>query len=169
MISDTEVQELMSLDESPVGEGSSLNMAVPRQALLVRRALQDEKTNLSKLADKVDDAGYAREARVMRGDAETIAEDLLPQLEAQREIPLATADEVKHGIMARIRRAIRPFMREARAGEDDPEAKCLEEVATKVEAFATEIAGRAYRAGVTARAHEPESIALASLEALGTG
>lgn len=155
------------IEETPAGESSALTMVVPRQALLVRRSLEGEKSDLEKLATKVNDSGYPREARRIRGDASTIAEDLLPQLESQRELELTTPEEVRFGIMARIRGAVHPYMRDARPGEDDPEANCLESLAARIEAYARDLADHAYQAGVTARSHEPDVLAFRALPALG--
>lgn len=160
-------QETMPLGDTPAPEPSRLDMKVPRHAAIVRRALENEQDLLRKLAEKVDDSGYPREARIVKGDSETIAEDLLPQLSEQGELALATAEEVRFGIINRIRRSVKPYMREARPEEPDPLGECLQAIAAKVELFAAAVAERAYRAGFEARQHEPEALALASLDAMG--
>lgn len=154
-----------TLDPVPAPITAEIQWPAPRHYLLAKRALENESAALNKLADKNDDAGYNTEARRIRDDAKVITLDMLPTLEAQGEIPLATEDEVKHAIMNEFRGTVRFHAKEA-SETVDHEAVLLDRIGEKVAKFATALAAEAYAAGRIVREHEPEIFALRAVKAI---
>lgn len=157
---------------------TKLEMKVDRQTALVRRALEDEKGELQKLAAKVQDCGYVRESRVILGDSRTIGEDLLPQLAPQAELAFDSDEDLR----ARISNCLRSIVRSAvvdaahivatvKGAERETITKriendALERLAIRIEDFGEALANRAYYAGLEARTHEPASLTRRALSAL---
>lgn len=153
------------MEEPPKPFTPSVELPSPHHYRLVRDAVKDRADTVKALAKKLDDEGYLTQARVVRGDATALEEDVLPQFEHQAEIPLATADEVGGGIANELRGLVRRHAR-----RDDPErdheAELLKELAERITRFATEVAERAFAAGAATREYSAEVFALKSLNGL---
>lgn len=139
---------------------------------IVVRALEDRGEEVDKLAKKNEEEGYVREARTQRADAAAIRQFILPTLRGQTELPLVTAEQVRAGIVARIR----PLLHNAlvvlapKEKQEDAlvsrETTLAERIALYVEAYVSAVAEEAYNAGRQARESDPEAIALRMLSAL---
>lgn len=162
-----EQDQSLSLDpvETPVAL-PTIEWPASRFYTLAERALKHEGAALGKLADKAAEAGYPREARVIRQDADAIAMEMLPTFKTQGELPLATTDEVAAGIVNELRSLVRRHARFDKAGDVDHEAVLLKELGTRLAFFAQDVAERAYTAGKIVREHEPEVFAIRALPAL---
>lgn len=168
MVGDTEesMEKLWGdLDSQVPKDMPPIILAVPHDFALVKIALEDRVTVVKSLANKAEAEGYIREARIMAGDAARLKEDILPQLEHQRELPLATAEELQAGIKNKLRSVVR---RHAKPAEEntDHEAELLEELAYRIEAMVMQVAERSFNAGVQLRQSEGRVIGLKCLDGL---
>lgn len=152
------------------------------EARLAVAALEGRQSNLEKLAKKTEDEGYPKEARIIRGDAQVIADHILPQLRPQVELPLPSPAECRAGIAEALRGLLHGKLEhEFTAGRqaamvddgDRIDAKprvdlevLLGELAERLERFGRSVADRAYAAGHAAREQTAEAAMVRSLDEL---
>ncbi len=141
---------------------------------LVTSALDFRKEDLKKLAKKVAEDGYQREARAIAADAEAIESHVLPQFRAQRELPLVTHDQLEKEINGAIRR----FVSRAFDGLGDPKVivtpsaldrrkdDLLKALAARVTLYVKEVADEAFNQGAAARQQTAEALAMRSISTL---
>ena len=159
------------VDEMPEPPQALQPIALPsaHHFALVRIALTERAATLQGIAKKLDGESYAREARIVRGDAEAITEDILPQVSAQRELPLATAADVSSAIKDAIRG---PIFKHCLADDDsevDHRAALGDAIGSRMAAYAVRIAERAFAAGVQARETTPEALCVDAVSFLYSG
>lgn len=141
---------------------------------LVTTALEFRKDDLTKLAKKVQEDGYAREARAITADAEAIEQHVLPQFREQRELPFVTHEQLEKEISAALTR----FVRQAFQGLGDPKVvvtpasidhrreELLKSLTTRITLYAKDVADDAFNQGIAAREQSSEAIALRSISTL---
>jgi hypothetical protein len=160
---------LFPAHENGTGGGfteQTVTIETPHDMKLLGTAVRARAERLAKLAKDNTAEGYAAEARVVKADAERLAQDLAPKFEDQAEIPLATADEVRGAVGNELRQLVR--MHAAHTGDDgvDHEAKLLHALGLRIAAFGARCAEQGFAAGVQYREAQPEVIALKASEAL---
>jgi SepF-like predicted cell division protein (DUF552 family) len=141
---------------------------------LTTTALESRKEELKKLAKKNTDEGYTREARAVQADADAIEHHILPSFRAQRELPLVSIDQLEKEVAGALNR----FVTTAFAGLGDPKVLVtpegigsrkkvlLQQLATRVTLYATQLADEAFNQGVAARAQTSEALALGAIATL---
>lgn len=134
---------------------------------LMRRSAINEADALDKVSEKLKTAGYAREAATIAADAAAIRSVILPQLSAQQELPLVSAESLDRQIVEAIKLEIFQMF----DGIGDSEAKLMPSVVTarrdrlvrvlasRVTAFAQELGEAARLAGYQARSLTSEVLA----------
>lgn len=130
-------------------------------------ALGEKAEKVEKIAKAASEAGYAKEALVLRGDAAYAREELIPAFNPQLQAFPKTEAEAKAGIANILFETIKRDI-ELKAKP----AETCDALADKVLAFGNEIYTRAYSAGVTDRQqYGAPAVLLASLKGLrdGTG
>ena len=140
---------------------------------LVTQALEFRKEDLTKLAKKVQEDGYAREARSISADAEAIERHVLPQFREQRELPLVTHEQLEKEIAVALTR----FISAAFRGLGDPKVvvtpatidhrreELLKSLTTRVALYVKDVADDAFNQGYAAREQTAEALAM---RAIGT-
>lgn len=112
----------------------------------IRRALEEKSDRVEKIAKANDDAGYHKEATVLRGDARYARDELVPAFDPQLQAFLKTEAEAKAGI-ANI---LFDFIKGDVAVKAKPAETC-DKLAERVLAFAKQVYDRAYSAGAADR------------------
>jgi hypothetical protein len=137
-------------------------------------ALEHRVEELKKLQKKNDEEGYAREARAISADAAAIEHHLLPQLRAQRELPLLSTEQLQKEVEAALSRAVHQAFEQL----DNPKAAITPEgirsrrahliakLASRVIVFARELAEASWNDGYQARGQSTERLTLNALESL---
>lgn len=153
-----------------------LELAGPLIAI-TRMALVERADNLDKLAKTNTDRGYLREGKVVKADALTIREHLLP-LVRDTQLELATAANCRAGIAEGLRQVVaRALNQEFSAGEEAVDAQIgsgervdlevlLGDLANRIEHFGRGCADRGYAMGHAAREQTAEVAVLHSLDDL---
>ena len=148
---------------------------------LTAQALELRAEDLTKLAKKNQDEGYRAEARAILGDVGAIKEVILPQLADQRELPIATPEDVESAVANALRPGVHALVRSTRAAptnvgdesvaafDRDRADGYVARLAERVARYAAEVAERAYTAGLAARESTPEAIAVKSIDLLEYG
>lgn len=131
---------------------------------LTIQALEHRADSLDGLAKKNEGEGYAKEARIIRGDSQAIREHILPLYRPQQELALAGFEEVTAGIANNLRQ----FVRRARTKKMDDE-DVLSGLSLRIHQFARQVAERAYAAGIAAREHDANVLMVRSLTGLIPG
>ena len=135
-------------------------------------AIESREADLLSLAKKNNEGGYPREARSQLADAAALKQFILPQLRDQQELPLVTLEDLKLRIGEALRGDIggHLIVRTPADQQEDAlrtrENKLLEILATKITAFALEIAQSSYSAGYAARSNDPEELAARAINVL---
>lgn len=165
-------------------EKPTVTFGTRRDVGLVVQALTARTDDLDKLAKKAEDEGYAREARSVRDDLETIKQQILPQFRGQTELPLESAQSVQAAIANALRSVVRKRMHVTVQAEDEQraggsvyqtdafksaETYLLEELARRIEPALTEAVEIGYQAGYAARESQPHVLAKKASEALWRG
>lgn len=144
---------------------------------LVRMALVERGDTLDKLAKNNADRGYTREGKVVKADALTIREHLLPMVR-DTQLEIATAVNCRVGIAEGLRHVVvRALTREYDAGMQASDAQIgneervdleelLGDLANRIEHFGRGCADRGYAMGHAAREQTAEVAMLASLDDL---
>lgn len=125
---------------------ASLERITDHDRSFIRRAIEEKSERVEKIAKANDDAGYHKEATVLRGDARYARDELVPAFEAQLQAFQKTEAEAKAGI-ANI---LFDFIRGDVALKAKPAETC-DKLAERVLAFAKQVYDRAYSAGVADR------------------
>ena len=141
---------------------------------LTTQALEHRSEELKKLVKKNQDEGYHREARAIEADVAAIEHAILPQFRSQRELPLASTEELEIAVEG----ALRVFIFRAFDKLDDPKAhptgneirgrrdRLVETLAQRVTLFARDVAEEAFNQGYAIRQTTPEAIAARSVRTL---
>lgn len=137
-------------------------------------ALEFRAADLKKLSQKTRDEGYPREASAIEADAAAIEQIILPQFREQRELPLATVEQLEKAIDD----ALRIPIVNAFSGLGDPKMMVTPDnitgrkemlskrLVTRISLFARAVAKEAFDAGIAAREALPETLALRSIREL---
>lgn len=165
------------LEDAPAAERKKPEPVTLRTAhdySLVSRALGNEKEVLAKLASKTKDAGYPREARAIQADADAIEHHVLPSFNAQRELPLVSAEQLEKEIHGALRRFVynafdglgNPSVVVTPGGIASRRDALLKDLTTRVLLYATEIADEAFNQGYAAREQTAEALAMRAVHTL---
>lgn len=128
-------------------------------------ALTEKADRCEKIAKTASEAGYAKEALVIKGDANYAREELIPAFDPQLSAFPKTEAEAKAGIANILFETIKRDI-EVKAKP----AETCDKLADKVLAFGQEIYQRAYSAGVADRQeYGAPAVLLASLVGLRNG